>query len=129
MTNADEDEYGTELVGAWKMVSCTAEVEGESEPRYPLGKNPNGYVVITANHRIMALITTGDPRKPATNDAEFTFKPEGDQTAVTWSLAGNNNFISKAVCLFVDMDKMVGGDFEKGLTALKTQVESRTRKS
>lgn len=68
---AETKEIGAGLVGAWKMVSCTAEVEGESEIRYPLGRNPNGYVVITANHRIMALITTGEPRKPATNEAEY----------------------------------------------------------
>jgi uncharacterized protein YndB with AHSA1/START domain len=60
----------------------------------------------------------------ATNTAEFTFKPEGDQTAVTWSLTGKNNFISKTICLFIDMDKMVGGDFEQGLAALKSLVES-----
>src|SRR3989337_1942580 len=33
----------------------------------------------------------------ATNTVEFTFKPEGDQTAVTWSMAGKNNFMGKAV--------------------------------
>src|SRR5262245_51620558 len=63
----------------------------------------------------------------ATNTAEFTFKPEGDQTAVTWSMTGNNNFMAKAFCLFVNMDKMVGGDFEKGLTQLKQVVESNAR--
>src|SRR5574341_1752316 len=40
----------------------------------------------------------------ATNTAEFTFKPEGDHTAVTWSLFGDRNFVSKAIGLFVDMD-------------------------
>lgn len=56
----------------------------------------------------------------ATNDVEFTFKPEGDQTTVTWSMTGKNNFIAKAVHLFMDMDKMVGGQFEKGLASLKS---------
>src|SRR6185436_6755434 len=37
--------------------------------------------------------------------AEFTFKPEGNHTAVTWSMAGKNNFIAKAMCLFMNMDK------------------------
>ena len=60
----------------------------------------------------------------ATNTAEFTFTPKGDQTEVTWSLSGNKNFMSKAVCMFMNMDKMVGGDFEKGLANLKTVVES-----
>ncbi|MCI0526494.1 MAG: SRPBCC family protein [Nitrospira sp.] len=60
----------------------------------------------------------------ATNTVEFTFKPEGNQTAVTWSMSGKNNFIAKAVHLFMDMDKMVGGDFEKGLAQMKSVVEA-----
>src|SRR5215467_12937943 len=41
----------------------------------------------------------------ATSTAEFTFKPEGDRTAVTWSMYGHNNFVARAVCIFVDMDR------------------------
>lgn len=59
-----------------------------------------------------------------TNTAEFTFKPEGDQTAVTWSMFGTNNFIAKAFCLFMSMDKMIGGQFEKGLASMKSVVET-----
>jgi len=60
----------------------------------------------------------------ATNTAEFTFEPEGNQTAVTWSMAGKNNFIAKAVCLFMNMDKTVGGKFEEGLANMKSVVEA-----
>ena len=59
----------------------------------------------------------------AVNDAQFSFKPAGDGTAVTWSMTGHNNFLSKAICLFVDMDKMVGGMFEQGLAQMKAVVE------
>ena len=59
-----------------------------------------------------------------TSTAEFTFKPEGDQTAVTWSMFGRNNFIAKAVCLFMSMDKMIGGQFEKGLAQMKSVAEA-----
>jgi hypothetical protein len=63
----------------------------------------------------------------ATNTAEFSFKPAGaETTAVTWSMAGQNNFLSKAICLFVDMDRMVGGMFDQGLTQMKAIVERRT---
>jgi hypothetical protein len=65
----------------------------------------------------------------ATNNTEFTFKPQGNQTLVTWNMTGEKNFISKAMCMFINMDKMVGGDFEKGLAALKSIAESRARKS
>lgn len=60
----------------------------------------------------------------ATNTAEFTFKPEGNQTVVTWSMAGENNFIAKAIHLFMNMDKMVGGQFEKDLAQMKSVVEA-----
>jgi hypothetical protein len=59
----------------------------------------------------------------ATNSAEFTFKPAGDQTAVTWSMTGNKNFMAKAIHLFVSMDKMIGGQFDKGLGSMRSLVE------
>ena len=64
----------------------------------------------------------------ATNDTEFTFKPEGDKTVVTWSMSGTNNFFSRAICVFMSMDKMVGGDFEKGLAQMKSIVEAAPKK-
>jgi Polyketide cyclase / dehydrase and lipid transport len=63
-----------------------------------------------------------------TSTAEFTFKPEGNQTAVTWSLSGKKNFISKAISVFMSMDKMIGGLFEKGLADLKSISESEAKK-
>lgn len=59
-----------------------------------------------------------------TSTAEFTLKPSGNQTLITWSLAGEKNFVSKAVCLFMDQDKMIGEPFEQGLASLKALVES-----
>jgi uncharacterized protein YndB with AHSA1/START domain len=60
----------------------------------------------------------------ATNTAEFTFKPEGNQTLVTWSMFGEKNFMAKAVHLVMNMDKMIGGQFEKGLADMKSVVEA-----
>ena len=60
----------------------------------------------------------------ATNTAEFTFNSENDQTTVTWSMYGKNNFMGKAMGLIMNCDKMVGGQFEKGLAALKSVVEA-----
>jgi hypothetical protein len=37
---------------------------------------------------------------------------------------GTNNFIAKAFCLFMSMDKMVGGQFDKGLASMKSVVEA-----
>ena len=60
----------------------------------------------------------------ANNTAEFIFKPDADQTVVTWSMSGKNNFMCKAMGLFMNCDKMVGGQFEKGLAQMKTLAEN-----
>ena len=57
---------------------------------------------------------------------EFTFRPQGSATVVTWA-SWPQNFIGKAICLFVSMDRMLGGDMEKGLTQLKAAAEGATR--
>ena len=59
----------------------------------------------------------------ATNTAEFRFKPADGGTAVTWSMSGHNNLISRLMCLFINMDRMVGGQFEQGLSSMKKIVE------
>jgi hypothetical protein len=64
----------------------------------------------------------------STADTEFTFKPQGNQTSITWSMSGQKNFLSKAICMFMSMDKMVGGDFERGLASLKSVAESPAKK-
>jgi hypothetical protein len=60
-----------------------------------------------------------------TNDVEFTFKPVGESTVVTWSMAGKNTFMSKAVGLFMDCEKMTGGMFEQGLANLQSVLKER----
>lgn len=62
-----------------------------------------------------------------TAEAEFTFRPKGKQTTVTWSMTGKKNFMSKAFCMFISMDKMIGGQFEKGLANMKSVVEASAK--
>lgn len=61
----------------------------------------------------------------ASNEVLFRFVPEGEGTRVSWSMTGRNNFMSKAVHLAMDMDKMCGGDFELGLAQLKAVAEEQ----
>jgi uncharacterized protein YndB with AHSA1/START domain len=63
----------------------------------------------------------------ATSTAEFTFRPEGNRTAVTWTMEGTNNFMAKAMHLVMNMDRMIGGQFEKGLAAMKSVAEAASR--
>jgi len=62
-----------------------------------------------------------DFEKPfkGTNEAAFALRPEGAGTAVEWSMTGTKNFIFKAVGLFMNCDKMLGGQFEEGLANLQ----------
>ena len=53
-----------------------------------------------------------------TSTVDFTFKPEGDKTVVTWAMYGKNNFMGKVMSVFMDCDKMCGPHFEKGLADL-----------
>jgi hypothetical protein len=62
---------------------------------------------------------------PAVNPTTFTFVPEGGGTRVTWTMTGEHKGIGKVFALFMNMDKMVGGDFEKGLASLASVVGSR----
>ena len=63
-----------------------------------------------------------------TNQAKFTFVPQADGTTkVTWAMDGENTFFGKAASLVFDMDEMVGGDFARGLAALKAEVEAERK--
>jgi hypothetical protein len=53
-----------------------------------------------------------------TSTVDFTFRPAGDKTIVTWAMYGQNGFLGKAVSVFMDCDKMCGPPFEEGLAAL-----------
>ena len=62
-----------------------------------------------------------------TSDVAFAFEPKGAGTAVTWSIKGKQGFIERAMCtlMWIDLDRMIGGDYEKGLAALKAVAEKR----
>jgi len=62
----------------------------------------------------------------ANHIVEYSFEPQGDATKMTWSIRGRANMISKVMGLFMDMDKMCGGQFEKGFKDLKIVAERDT---
>ena len=58
------------------------------------------------------------------NRADFTLEPKADSTTtVTWSMHGQNIYIGKVMSIFVNMDQMIGKDFETGLANLKAIAE------
>ena len=66
-----------------------------------------------------------DFQKPfeAHNQVEFALDQKGDATQVTWSMAGDTPYFAKIIHVFIDMDNMVGKDFEAGLAKLKAIAE------
>jgi hypothetical protein len=85
-----------------------------------------GRMTLTESRPVESIRIKLEFLKPfaATNTAEFTFKPNGNRTIVTWSMFGKSNFICKLMGLFMSMDKMIGSQFEKGLADLKSAAEA-----
>ena len=71
------------------------------------------------------VILTLDMIKPfkAHNIVEYTLERKDDGTEVTWATHGRNTYLGKVLCVFVNMDKMIGKDFETGLANLKDIIE------
>jgi hypothetical protein len=61
----------------------------------------------------------------ATNVTSFELRPGAAGTEVTWAMEGQNGFMAKAASLFMDMDALIGKDFETGLSQLRTLAEAR----
>jgi len=57
------------------------------------------------------------------NITVFSLQPQGDTTTVIWDMSGPNRFMGKIMQVFMNMDNLIGKDFEKGLATLKAQAE------
>jgi len=57
------------------------------------------------------------------NAVDFTLTPAGESTTVTWAMRGEVPYFAKVIHVFMNMDKMVGGEFEKGLANIKAIAE------
>lgn len=68
-----------------------------------------------------------DFEKPfrASNVTQFIVQPQGSGTRVTWSMEGPSAFVTRLMGIFMDLDGMIGRDFETGLANLKTLAEGQ----
>ena len=73
------------------------------------------------------VVITLDMRKPfeGHNIIEYSLEPKDGSTNFTWAMHGQVPYPAKVMSIFVSMDKMIGKDFEAGLTNLKTLVEMK----
>lgn len=61
----------------------------------------------------------------ATALGAFKFEPAPQGVRVTWTMAGTRDFMGRPFAFFVDVDKVVAGDFEKGLAAVRPLAEAQ----
>jgi uncharacterized protein YndB with AHSA1/START domain len=110
-----------------REISATSSGTGATYHWSGNGDVGEGRMTITDSRPAQSVTLRLEFLKPfaATNTTVFEFAPSGSGTSVTWTMTGRNNFLAKAFCLFVDMDKMVGADFEKGLEALDTATAKK----
>lgn len=89
------------------------------------GKAGNGRLSITDASAPSTVAMKLDMERPmeAHHDILFTVQPSEGGSDVTWAMSGKAPFISKMVSVFCSMDRMIGGEFEKGLNDLKTIAE------
>ena len=90
------------------------------------GKSGSGRFVITDSKPHLKLVMDLNMFKPFRGDnvVEFTLKPNaGATTDVTWAMRGKSTFVPRLMGVFMNMDQMVGGQFDKGLANLKALAE------
>lgn len=83
-------------------------------------------ISVNPNQLVKTKITYTKPMEMS-QESEFELTPVGENTLMTWKVSGKQPFIPRLICvlMFMNMDKYVGGMFEKGLKDLKTIVEAK----
>lgn len=94
----------------------------ESDGQMGVGKSE--VVEVVPNKKVVTKITYVKPME-FTQMSEFQLIETGEITTMRWSVEGKKIFVSRLMCIFMDLDKYLGGEFEKGLLKLKSIVESK----
>lgn len=91
-----------------------------------MGTGKAEVVSVIPNQSVKTKITYTKPMD-MNQDSEFILTPMGENTLMTWKVSGKQPFIARLICTltFMNIDKYVGGMFEKGLNNLKLTVEGK----
>ena len=91
------------------------------------GRAGKGRMTVVDSQTARKVVMRLEFLKPftATNTAEFLLVSEGPETKITWAMTGSCGFVHKLCGLVFNSDKMVGGEFARGLASLKNLVEAR----
>lgn len=90
-------------------------------------KTGEGTMTVTGvvpNERVDVRVDFIKPME-STGNVVWSIKPQGTASEVTWAMDGESALVHKVMSNFVDMDKMIGSDFQAGLDALKRVVEGK----
>ena len=81
-----------------------------------------GRVEVTESHPVSKIVMRLVMLRPfaADNTVVFTLAPSAGGTDVTWQMSGKQPFMAKVMSTIINCDRMVGGEFDKGLTSLNT---------
>lgn len=104
--------------GPEKGVGAVYEWDGNKE----IGAGRMEIIGSVASSRVVMKLDFIRPME-GRNIAALTLDPKGPATDVIWSISGPMPFVSKIMCVVINMDKMIGGEFEKGLADLKVLAE------
>lgn len=114
----------TELGGPESGVGAWYTWEGNDD----VGKGRMEILSATAPERVVWDLRFESPWE-AHNTTAISVEPDGEGSSVTWTMTGDLDFMGKAMGLIMDMDAMVGPDFERGLQRLdevaRAEVERR----
>lgn len=94
------------------------EFQGNQE----VGKGRIGITASSAPSSVTMQLDMFEPFE-GHNVVTFSLVPEGNATRVTWAMDGPSPFVARLIGVFIDMDQMIGRDFEAGLSLLKSQAE------
>lgn len=106
------------LSGAPSGVGAIYEWSGDKN----VGQGRMEIVESTPPSRVLIKLDFFKPFK-ANNMAEFTITPSSGGSRVVWTMRGRANLMSKVMGVIMDLDKMIGKDFEIGLANLKRIAE------
>jgi hypothetical protein len=112
---------GANIVYPGKTRGAGAVYEWDSQ-----GKSGKGRMTVVESQAARKVVMRLEFLRPivATNTAVFAISSEGPVTNITWSMTGCSSFLHKLFGTIFSMDKMVGGEFAKGLASLKKLVEA-----
>lgn len=107
------------IEGTDGTVGATSRWEGNKD----VGKGEQRIDSVAPNNLVRTRLKFIEPWTSEC-DVLVQLAPEGDGTKVTWAMLGENDFMGKLMGKFMDMDAMIGKDFDKGLGMLKEQAEA-----